>query len=105
MNELEESKEKRRHDRLELEVEVTVRTDSDLVPGRSQDISVSGMSAILAIELREGQEVELQIRFPNATETIRAIVRYRNVFRHGFEFVRPLQLLSGMNFSPGTFRS
>src|ERR1700674_4306081 len=39
---------------------------------------------------REGQEVELQIRLPSATQTIRAIVRHRNVFRHGFEFVQPL---------------
>jgi PilZ domain len=73
-----------------MEVEVIVRTDSALLPGRTQDISESGMSAILPVELRDGEEVELQIRLPSATETIRAVVRHRNVFRHGFEFAQPL---------------
>ena len=79
MNEAKEVREKRRHQRLELEVEVIVRTDSALLPGRTQDISESGMSAILPVELREGQEVELQIRLPRTAETTRAIVRNRNV--------------------------
>ena len=86
----EDVREKRRHERLEMEVEVIVRTDSAMLPGRTQDVSESGISAILPVELREGEEVELQIRFPLATETIRAVVRHRNVFRHGFEFVQPL---------------
>jgi len=80
----------RRHQRIEMEVEVIVRTDSELLPGRTHDISEFGMSAILPVELREGQEVELQIRLPRAAETMRAIVRNRNVYRHGFEFVQPL---------------
>jgi PilZ domain len=90
VNELGETRQKRRHERIEMEVEVIVRTDSALLPGRTYDISESGMSAILPVELREGQEVELQIRLPRAAETTRAIVRNRNVYRHGFEFVQPL---------------
>jgi PilZ domain len=90
MTEPEEVKQRRRHQRLELEVELTVRTDGGVFPGRTHDISESGMSAVLPVELREGEEVELQIRLPRATETIGAIVRHRNVFRHGFEFVLPL---------------
>jgi hypothetical protein len=85
-----EGGEKRRHRRIELEIEVIVRTDSALLPGRTQDISESGMSGILPVELREGQEVELQIKLPSSTQTVRAIVRHRNVFRHGFEFLQPL---------------
>jgi hypothetical protein len=83
-------REQRRHTRREMEVEVIVRTDSELLPGRTHDISEFGMSAILPVELREGQEVELQIRFPQANANTRAIVRHRNVFSHGFEFVQPL---------------
>jgi hypothetical protein len=45
-----------------------------MLPGRTQDISECGMSAILPVELREGQEVKLQIRLPSGTHTIRAIV-------------------------------
>ena len=90
VNDLGKAREQRRHQRLEIEVEVIVRTDSELLPGRTHDISEFGMSAILPVELREGQEVELQIRFPQANANTRAIVRHRNVFSHGFEFVQPL---------------
>jgi hypothetical protein len=86
-----EAKQKRRHQRIQLEVEVIVRTDSALLPCRTHDISQSGMSAILPVELGEGQEVELQIRFPKAAANTRAIVRHRNVYRHGFEFEQPLR--------------
>ena len=56
--------ERRRHRRIELEVEVTVRTEGALIPGRSQEISEYGMSAIVPVELREGESVELQIKLP-----------------------------------------
>jgi PilZ domain len=90
VNDLGEGRYKRRHTRREMEVDVIVRTDGEVLPGRTHDISESGMSAILPVQLHEGDEVELQIRLPRATETTRAIVRHRNVFRHGFEFVQPL---------------
>src|SRR5260370_40109445 len=90
VNEIGEVREKRRYQRLELNVDVIVRTDSALLPGRTQDISEYPMSAILPVELREGQEVEQEIRLPSATQTVRATVRHRNVFRHGCEFAPPL---------------
>ena len=90
MTELGEERQRRRHERIELEVEVIVRTGSALLPGRTQDISEFGMSAILPVELLNGEEVGLQIKLPSGTKTCRAIVRHRNVFRHGFEFVQPL---------------
>lgn len=48
------------------------------------------MAAIIPVELHEGAEVELQIKLPSGTKTVRAIVRHRNVYRHGFEFAQPL---------------
>ena len=90
MTELGEGRQKRRHERIELEVEVIVRTGSVLLPGRTQDISESGMAAILPVELLNGEEVGLQIKLPSGTKTCSAIVRHRNVFRHGFEFLQPL---------------
>jgi hypothetical protein len=99
VNDLGEARENRRHQRIEMEVEVIVRTDSAVLPGRTHDISESGMSAILPVELHEGEEVELQIRLPRATETTRAVVRHRNVFRHGFEFVQPLHGILGNDSS------
>jgi hypothetical protein len=81
---------RRLHPRRELEVEVSVRTDRELLPGRTLDISESGVSALLPVELHEGDEVEMHISLPGNPVTVRAIVRHRNVFRHGFEFVQPL---------------
>jgi len=95
MNELRYITEKRRHPRRELEVELTVLRENDLLPGRTIDISESGMSAILPVELREGEEVELQIKLPGNTLTTRAVVRDRNVYRHGFEFAQPLHRIVG----------
>jgi hypothetical protein len=46
MDQFEAVREKRRHKRLELELEVIVRTDRATIPGRSQEISEGGMSAI-----------------------------------------------------------
>ena len=62
-----------------------------MVPGRTQDISESGMAAIFPVELHEGAEVELQIKPPSGTQSVRAIVRHRNVYRHGFEFAQPIR--------------
>lgn len=52
------------------------------------------MSAILPVELHEGDEVELQIRLPSGTEGTRAIVRQRSVYRRGSEFAQPLDEIS-----------
>jgi PilZ domain-containing protein len=61
-----------------------------MLPGRTQDISESGIAAIIPVELHECAEVELQIKLPAASQTVRATVQHRNVYRHGFEFVQPL---------------
>jgi hypothetical protein len=87
--------EKRRHPRLELEAELILWTESGLVPGRTLDISESGMSAILAVRLEIGAIVELKIKLPMALATTQAVVRSRNVFRHGFEFLQPLRDVVG----------
>ncbi len=82
--------ENRHHGRLELETEVTIRSANGFLPGWTLDISESGMSAILPVELQVGEIVELKIKLPIALATGRAVVRNRNVFRHGFEFLQPL---------------
>ena len=90
MTQLWEERQKRRHQRIELEVEVLIVTNGAMLPGRTQDISESGMAAIIPVELHEGAEVELQIKLLSGTQTVRAIVRHHNVYRHGFEFTQPL---------------
>lgn len=82
--------ENRRHRRFELETDVRIRSANGFLPGRTLDISASGMAAILPVELQVGEIVELNIKLPIALAASRAVVRNRNVFRHGFEFLQPL---------------
>jgi hypothetical protein len=80
----------RQHPRFRLEVEVTVLSPTGgLTPGRTLEISERGMSAILPLELPLHEMVELKIQMPSGLVTMRAAVRNRNVFRHGFEFIQP----------------
>jgi hypothetical protein len=87
-----EALENRRHPRSKLELDVTVRSQrAGLVPGRTWDISEFGLSAILPVELLVGEAVELDIKLPLAPASVRAVVRNRSVFRHGFEFEQPIR--------------
>jgi hypothetical protein len=77
----------REHARFKLEVDVTVRSKRlGAIPGFSIDISESGMSATIPVELRIGEDVELHINLPIGSLDVQAFVRNRNAFRHGFEF-------------------
>ena len=80
MTQLWEESQKRRHQRIALEVEVLIVTNGAMLRGRTQDISESGMAAILPVELQEGAEVEVQIKLPAGIRTAHAIVRHRNVY-------------------------
>jgi len=73
---------------MPLETDITIRSKlSGLVPARTIDISNSGISAILPIELAIGETVELDLKVPSRpARRLTAIVRSRSAFRHGFEF-------------------
>lgn len=78
----------RRRPRFKLEVDVTINSRTcGMLMGRSVDISESGMAAMLTIETLLGEVVELGFMLPDSPMTIRAMVRQRNAFRYGFEFV------------------
>jgi len=61
--------ETRRHRRLEWKTEVTIRSANESLPGRTLDISESGMSALLPTELEVGEIVELNMKTPIALAT------------------------------------
>ena len=58
-----------------------------MLKGHSVDISESGIAAMLTIEAPVGEVVELNFTLPFGPVTIPAMVRQRNAFRYGFEFV------------------
>jgi hypothetical protein len=51
------------------------------------DVSESGISALLKIEVPVGEFVELRFTLPYGPVTVYAIVRQRSAFRYGFQFV------------------
>ena len=63
------------------------------VPGRTLEISESGISAILAVELSIGEAVELEVSLPLERVNVKAVVKNKNIFRHGFEFTRAVSVL------------
>jgi hypothetical protein len=69
-----------------VDVKINSKT-SGILQGRTVDISESGLSAMLKIEVPVGEMVELQFTLADAAVTIYAMVRHRNAFRYGFQFV------------------
>lgn len=82
--------ENRRSPRIRLEIDVNIYSQkAGLVPGRTVDISESGIAAVLPVELPIGEVVRLEIKSRLEPVTIGAVVCNRNAFRHGFQFEQP----------------
>jgi hypothetical protein len=80
--------EARRHPRYKLEIDVRVYPrNASVVRGHSVDISESGLSAMLRVEVPVGEIVRLEFALPTGNVEIQALVRQRNAFRYGFQFV------------------
>jgi hypothetical protein len=71
---------------LEVEMKISSRSCGELV-GQSTDISESGVSAMLKIEVPLGEMVHLGLDLPLGAVEVLASVRQRNAFRYGFHFV------------------
>ncbi len=84
----------RRHPRYKLEVDVRVYPrNSAVVRGHSVDISESGMSAMLRVEVPVGEVVRLEFAVPTGEVEIHALVRQRSAFRYGFQFLEAISQL------------
>jgi hypothetical protein len=82
---------KRHQPRFKLEVKIAVKSRTcGLLKGQTVEISESGISAILRIEVSVGELVELEFTLPFGLVTIYAMVRQRNAFRYGFQFVESI---------------
>jgi hypothetical protein len=78
----------RRQPRFKLEVDVRIDSKTcGVLQGHSVDISESGISAMLKLEVPVGELVELKFTLPFGPVTVYATVRQRNAFRYGFQFV------------------
>jgi hypothetical protein len=58
-----------------------------MLSGHTVDISESGISAMLKLEVPIGEVVELEFTLPFGPVSIYAVARQRTAFRYGFQFV------------------
>jgi hypothetical protein len=58
-----------------------------VLKGHTADISESGISAIMSIEVPLGEVVELDFTLPFGRVTTYVAVRQRSAFRDGFQFL------------------
>ena len=80
--------EARRYPRFKLETRICVYPrNSQVVRGDTVDISESGISAILKNEIRTDEVVRLEFSVPDGAVEVLALVRQRNAFRYGFQFL------------------
>jgi hypothetical protein len=61
--------------------------DCPVVRGDTVDISESGISAMLRLEVPVGEVVRLEFKLPLGEIEVLALVRHRIAFRYGFQFV------------------
>ena len=77
--------------RVTLSVRVTVFEGNGYVDfsGEAADFSITGLCLILTRQLEKGTTVSMKLALPYNSETLemRAIVRHRNGFHHGIEFI------------------
>jgi hypothetical protein len=78
-----------RHEpRFKFVVDISIRTRScGVLAGVTVDISESGISAMLKIEVPLAEIVELGFILPIGRVNISAMVRQRDAFRYGFQFI------------------
>jgi PilZ domain len=78
----------RRQPRFKLGVDIRIDSKTcGVLKGYTVDISESGISAMLRLEVPVGELVELQFTLPFGSVVVYAVVRQRNAFRYGFQFV------------------
>ncbi len=78
----------RRCTRFALEVPLRIYCRSgDLLQGSTVDISESGVSAMIPLEMSVGQAVELLFQLNGEPVSVQALVKNKTAFRYGFEFI------------------
>ena len=78
----------RRNPRFGLRVDIIIHSSTcGILTGRTVDISESGLSAMLTMDVPVGEIVEMDFVLPTGPVNIRATARQRMGFRCGFEFL------------------
>ena len=82
------SNEQRANPRFSLDVPLRIHLRmGELILGRTVDISESGVSVMVPLEITIGQQIELDFKLPFGPVNVHAVVKNKNAFRYGLEFV------------------
>jgi hypothetical protein len=82
------SSEQRADPRFGLDVPLRIHfRKGELILGQTVNISESGMSVMVLLEMSIGQPIELDFKLPCGPVNVHAIVKNKNAFRYGLEFV------------------
>jgi PilZ domain len=87
-----------RHE-VDLPVRVFARGVSQAVPGRGTELSAGGMALYAGVELKTSQSLEVEFAAASHAR-VAGIIRYRQGYCFGLEFVTPLSMDGQMR--PGT---
>lgn len=80
--------ENRRSPRFKLDTDIRIYPRGQaVVRGHTVDVSESGIGAMLREEINLQEVVRLEFAVPDGEVEILALVRQRNAFRYGFEFI------------------
>jgi c-di-GMP-binding flagellar brake protein YcgR len=78
----------RRSPRFKIETDIRVYArNRAVVRGHTVDISESGIAAMILDEINLHEVVRLEFSLPTGEVEVLALVRQRNAFRYGFEFL------------------
>jgi hypothetical protein len=83
---------RRQATRFDLDMRLVVRPTSNrsrLIPARIVDLSCGGIRAAIAADLENGETLELEFGLRHTTATVRleGMVRWRDGYQYGLEFV------------------
>jgi len=82
------SSEQRADPRFGLDVPLRIHfRKGELILGRTVDISESGMSVMVLLEMSIGQPIELDFKLPYGPVNVHAVVKNKNAFRYGLKFL------------------
>lgn len=72
-----------------LDVRLLIRTENDVLHGRTKDLGEGGLGAVIPGNIHIGDviTVELQMPFDGEPISLQAEVRYRQGFQYGFRFL------------------
>jgi hypothetical protein len=80
--------EQRANPRFDLDVPIRIHfRKGELILGHTVDISESGVSVMVSLEMAIGQQIELDFKLPSGPVNVYAVVKNKRAFRYGLQFV------------------